>query len=72
MRRKLQSQGSNYKKLLEDARRRDAITLIDSHDIEIAKVALMLGYTNPANFSRAFKQWTGSTPSQYRTLLKQA
>lgn len=72
LRRKLQSQGSNYKKLLEDARRRDAITLIDSHDIEIAKVALMLGYTNPANFSRAFKQWTGSTPSQYRTLLKQA
>lgn len=71
LRRKLQTHGSNYKKLLEDARRRDAITLIDAHDIEISKVASMLGYNNPANFSRAFKQWTGSTPSQYRNLLKQ-
>ena len=70
LRRKLQAHGSNYKKLLEDARRRDAITLIDAHDIEISKVAVMLGYTNPANFSRAFKQWTGNTPSQYRDLLK--
>ena len=71
LRRKLQAHGSNYKKLLEDARRRDAITLIDTHDIEISNVASMLGYNNPANFSRAFKQWTGSTPSQYRNLLNQ-
>lgn len=70
LRRKLQAHGSNYKKLLEDARRRDAITLIDAHDIEINKVAGMLGYNNPANFSRAFKQWTGNSPSQYRNLLK--
>lgn len=70
LRRKLQAHGSNYKKLLEDARRRDAITFIENHDIEISKVASMLGYNNPANFSRAFKQWTGNSPSQYRSLLK--
>jgi AraC-like DNA-binding protein len=32
------------------------------------KIAELLGYNNPANFTRAFKEWTGRTPSQFRVL----
>lgn len=27
-----------------------------------------LGFQNPANFTRAFRGWTGKTPSEYRRL----
>lgn len=69
LRRKLQNHGSNYKKLLDDVRRRDALTLLDNPDIAIQKIAGLLGYENPANFTRAFKSWTGKTPSSYRAML---
>ncbi len=72
LRRKLQDHGSNYKKLLDDVRRRDALTLLDNPEIEIQKIAALLGYENPANFTRAFKSWTGKTPSGYRAMLDAA
>ena len=66
LRRRLDKIGSKYKTILEEARRRDAIRLLDDRALEIQKVAGLLGYADPANFTRAFRQWTGQTPSQYR------
>ncbi len=68
LRRRLQMQGGSYQQLLEEARRRDALILLDKASLEIQKVAELLGYSNPANFTRAFKEWTGRTPSQYRAM----
>ncbi len=68
LRRRLQQQGTRYKALLEEARRRDAIKLLDDRAISIQKVAELLGYQDPANFTRAFRQWTGHSPSQYRQM----
>ena len=34
----------------------------------IETIASLLGYNDPANFTRAFKRWTGFTPIQYRTM----
>ncbi len=66
LRRRLDEEGNKYSTILEQARRRDAIRLLDNHDMEIQKIAELLGYADPANFTRAFRQWTGQTPSQYR------
>lgn len=70
LRRKLEQEGSKYSTLLEQARRRDAVNLLDSPDLDIQKVAELLGYADPANFTRAFRNWTGQTPSQYRETRK--
>ncbi len=43
--------------------------LLDNSQITIAEVAHRLGYTDIANFTRAFKRWTGITPSGYREKL---
>ena len=67
-RRRLQMQGVSYHGLLEEARRRDALLLLEKPSIEVQKIAELLGYNNPANFTRAFKEWTGRTPSQYRAI----
>lgn len=68
LRRKLEVEGSSYKQLLENARRRDAIRLLDNPQLEIQQIASLLGYMDPTNFSRAFRQWTNKTPREYRQL----
>ncbi len=70
LRRKLHQLGSGYKILLEAARHRDALELLSHPALDIQQVAGLLGYDMPANFTRAFKQWTGETPSQYRQRLQ--
>lgn len=64
--RRLSQDGTSFRRLLEEARHRDACRLLESSPLDIAAVAAQLGYTNPANFTRAFRQWTGQTPSQFR------
>lgn len=66
-RRKLQLQGSSYKQLLEEARHRDALRLLEKPGLEIRRIAELLGYADPANFTRAFRQWTGQAPRDYRS-----
>jgi AraC-like DNA-binding protein len=66
--RRLHACGTSYKQLLEQAQIRDALRLLDNPSLDIQTIAHRLGYLNPANFTRAFKQWTGQTPSGYREL----
>lgn len=68
LRRRLQQLSFNYKQLLEDARRRDALTLLDNETLAVQVIAELLGYRDPANFTRAFRGWTGKTPTEYRLL----
>jgi AraC-like DNA-binding protein len=65
-RRRLHEQGQSYQQLLEEARRRDSCRLLMQPELEIRRIGELLGYTDPANFTRAFKGWTGMTPSQWR------
>lgn len=67
LRRRLHDQGSGYKPLLEEARRRDAIALLANPALTIQQIAARLGYDAPANFTRAFRQWSGRAPSTWRT-----
>lgn len=66
LRRRLQGQGLGFLDLLQAARRRDALQLLQRPTLEVAQIAQMLGYADPANFTRAFRQWTGHTPSAWR------
>lgn len=65
-RRRLQKQGSGYLQLLEEARRRDSYHLLEKPELEIKRISELLGYADPANFTRAFRQWTGMTPREWR------
>ncbi|MED5238176.1 MAG: AraC family transcriptional regulator ligand-binding domain-containing protein [Pseudomonadota bacterium] len=66
LRRRLQERGCNYQQLLEEARVRDSRRLLQQADLEVRRIGEMLGYLNPANFTRAFKGWTGMTPREWR------
>ncbi|KGM39735.1 hypothetical protein JY96_06035 [Aquabacterium sp. NJ1] len=64
--RRLERQGVNFRDVVNERRRLEALNLLRSSSMRIDDIALRLGYLNPANFTRAFKRWTGETPSAYR------
>lgn len=68
LRRKLGEEGIGYSDLLKGARKRDAIQMLDDYEMDVTHIATMLGYRDPSNFTRAFKQWTDMTPTEYRQL----
>ncbi len=72
LKRRLQALGKTYLELLEEARRQEAERLLAGSDMEVQDIAGLLGYTGPANFTRAFRKWTSETPSQFRARIKSA
>ena len=63
LKRNLQDVGTTYSLLLNDIRKHDAEHLLVKSDMDIQQIALYLGYEQPTNFTRAFKKWTGVSPS---------
>uniref|UniRef100_B8HV52 Transcriptional regulator, AraC family n=1 Tax=Cyanothece sp. (strain PCC 7425 / ATCC 29141) TaxID=395961 RepID=B8HV52_CYAP4 len=59
-------EGLTYTRMVEQVRFDAAIDYLQDPNIKIIEIALELGYQDPANFSRAFKRWTGISPNEYR------
>ncbi len=66
LQRLLKTHGSSYRQLLNDVRKSYALRQLHSHRHAINDVAKRLGYSDASHFTRAFKKWTGLSPSQYR------
>lgn len=66
LKRKLQQAGTGFQVLLDDVRRQDAMRLLGNSDHSIEEVAVWMGFVEPANFTHAFRRWTGATPSEWR------
>jgi AraC-like DNA-binding protein len=62
----LSAEGTTFRDLLDDARRDLAVRHLRDRDTPVAEVALLLGFSEPSAFYRAFKRWTGQTPQAYR------
>lgn len=65
LQRKLESEGTNFRELVDKIRCEKAIQLIKNPSLSLENIANHLGYTNTKNFSRAFKRWTGKSPRRY-------
>jgi AraC-like DNA-binding protein len=66
LRRRLADAQVSFSTLLDEARRDRALLLLRSRDVSTKDVAERVGYSNVANFMRAFRRWTGRTPAAYR------
>jgi AraC-like DNA-binding protein len=64
--RKLEHEGTTFKQLLDDTRRRLALRYVGGHDLGLTEIAFLLGFSQAGPFHRAFKRWTGQTPLEYR------
>ena len=63
--RRLKAEGITYEQLLDGLRRRLALRFM-REGLSVKDAAYRLGFSDPAAFSRAFKRWTGSSPSGMR------
>lgn len=63
--RRLQDEGTSYKDILENVRHMLAVEHLKAGHLSIQEIAYTLGYTDMANFRRAFKRWEGVAPSAY-------
>ena len=64
--RRLATSGTTYRALVDDLRRTQAEELLERPDLSIEEISQRLGYTEAANFGRAFKRWTGVSPGAWR------
>ena len=66
LQRQLKAEGVSYRQVLEQTRQALAEELVKDGHYSLSQVAYLLGFSDQANFSRAFKRWTGNTPSAFR------
>ena len=59
--------GTRYSTLLEQARLDRAASLLQESEASVTQIAIELGYHEPTNFTRAFRRWSGQTPSGFRS-----
>jgi AraC-like DNA-binding protein len=64
--RRLKAEGITFAELLDDLRRRLALGFVREQGLSVKEAAWRLGFSDPAAFSRAFKRWTGTSPSEAR------
>jgi AraC-like DNA-binding protein len=60
--RKLKAEGVTFEKVLDELRHTLALHYLDDKKMSVNKAAYLVGFSDAAAFSRAFKRWTGSSP----------
>jgi len=64
--RRLLDEGRSYRVLLEEVRHALAVEHVKSGRFSMQEIAYTLGYSDLANFRRAFKRWESVPPSTFR------
>jgi AraC-like DNA-binding protein len=60
--RKLRLEGVTFEQVLDELRHKLALNYLEAKKASVKETARLVGYSDPAAFSRAFKRWTGSSP----------
>lgn len=66
LKRRLAEEGTTFRELRQSCLRESAMMLLLTRSMSASQIATELGYGDLANFSHAFKGWTGRSPSEYR------
>ena len=64
--RRLQKEETSYQNIKDDCRKMVAVDLLLYSDLSNSMVAERLGFSDDGTFHRAFRKWTGQTPTEFR------
>jgi AraC-like DNA-binding protein len=63
--RKLKAEGTTFERVLDDLRHKMALHYLSGRKVSVNQTAYLIGFSEPAAFSRAFKRWTGASPRNW-------
>lgn len=63
---KLSQRGTNFQQLLDDTRKELACSYLSQASRPVTEITFLLGFSDTSNFTRAFKRWTGLSPTDFR------
>lgn len=66
LQRRLEEESTSFHEVLDHLRLQKAKAMLEEPGLKLIEIAFELGYENPPSFTRAFRRWTGVTPSEYR------
>jgi AraC-like DNA-binding protein len=69
LQRRLQEENSSFAALVDEVRSDLSRAYLADPKLAIFEVAFLLGYSEPSAFNRAFRRWTGQSPSEFRSRL---
>jgi AraC-like DNA-binding protein len=64
--RSLSEEATSYREIVDAVRKEMALSHLLQPGRSAADVAFLLGFSEPSAFTRAFRRWTGSSPSQFK------
>ncbi len=64
--RRLKAEGTTFETVLDELRHKMALHYLDGKTVSVNEIAYLIGFSEAAAFSRAFKRWTGLSPSVMR------
>jgi AraC-like DNA-binding protein len=69
LQRKLQAENTNFRMVSDQIKHELACNLLRHGNLTISQISDKLGYTDPSTFQRAFRDWTGASPSAWRKTI---
>ncbi len=66
LQRRLNDAGITFQQLVEDTRRELARRYLKESTVELSEAAFLLGYEDTNSFFRAFHDWEGTSPGEWR------
>ena len=65
LRRRLREAGTSHRQLLDAVRCDLACSALLGKDVSVNEVAFLLGFSDASAFHKAFRRWTGQSPSEF-------
>lgn len=66
LQRRLTNEGTSYKQVLEDVRKRLVVEYLNDKKLSLSEISFLLGFSEQSSFTRAYKRWFGISPAQAR------
>jgi len=66
LQRRLRERDMSFQAVVDEVRHRLALMYLDRSELSVGEIAFLLGYSELRAFARAFRRWTGTSPSELR------